>query len=65
MARGGLEGWHVGSREAQEEGIYVYLQLTHVVVQQKVIQHCKTNILQLKKDKLKKMEIDAYGHICM
>ena len=30
--------------------IYVYLQLIHVVVQQKLTQHCKPIILQLKKN---------------
>ena len=45
-----LEGWdrEVGS-EAQEGGdmgIYVYIQLTHFVVQQKLAQHCKAVMLQ-------------------
>ena len=35
----------------KKEGIYAYLQLIHTVVQQKVAQHCKANILQLKKIK--------------
>ena len=34
-------------REAQG-GTYVYLQLIHIVVQQKPTQHCKAIILQLK-----------------
>ena len=36
--RGGMVGG--GEREAQEEGMYVYIQLIHFVVQWKVIQHC-------------------------
>ena len=47
-----LEGWDVWSwREAQEGicRIYVKIQLTHFVVQEKVTQHCKTIILRLKK----------------
>ena len=38
-----------GGREDQEGrdmGIYVYLQLIHFVVQQKLTQHCKAIILQ-------------------
>ena len=34
-----------------KEGMYVYLQLIHTVVQQKLAQHCKAIILQLKKKK--------------
>ena len=45
-----LEGWEMeGEREAQEGGdmgIYVYIQLTHFAVQQKLTQHCKAIILQ-------------------
>ena len=45
-----LEGWDKeDGREAQEEGdmeIFVYLQLIHFVVQQKLTQHCKAIILQ-------------------
>ena len=37
----------MGEREVQEEGIYVYLWLFHVVVK-KPTKHCKTSILQLK-----------------
>ena len=33
----------------QREGIYVYIELTHFIVQQKLTQHCKAIILQLKK----------------
>ena len=45
-----LEGWDTeGGSEAQEGGdmgIYVYIQLIHFVVQQKLTQHCKAFILQ-------------------
>ena len=34
----------------QRERIYVYIWLIHVVVQQKLIQHCKAIILQIKKE---------------
>ena len=30
-----------GGREAKREGTHVYIQLIHVVVQQKLAQHCK------------------------
>ena len=45
-----LEGWgggRMGGR-VKREGIYVYILLIHVIVQQKLIQHCKAIILQLK-----------------
>ena len=48
-----LEGWMVsgvGGR-LQREGIYVYIELIHFVVQQELTQHCKAIILQLKKKK--------------
>ena len=38
-----------GGREAQMGGVYVYIQLICFLVQQKVTQHCKATILQLKK----------------
>ena len=45
-----LEGWdREGERESQEVGdmgIYVYVQLIHFVIQQKLTQHCKAIILQ-------------------
>ena len=48
-----LEGWdREGGREMQEGGdmgIYVYIELIHFVVQQKLTHHCKEIILQLKK----------------
>ena len=34
----------------RREGLYVYLELIHVVVQWKITQHCKAIILQLKKN---------------
>ena len=44
-----LEGWDgKGGRGIRREGVYVYLYLIHVVVQQKHTQHCKVIILQLK-----------------
>ena len=44
------EGWDgvVGGR-SKREGIYVYIQLIHTVVQQELTQHCRTIIPQLKK----------------
>jgi len=45
-----LEGWDgewVGG-EFKREGIYAYIWLIHVAVQQKLTQHCKAMILQLK-----------------
>ena len=43
-----LEGWdREGGREMQEGGdmgIYVYVQLTHFVIQQKLKQRCKAFI---------------------
>ena len=36
-------------RKSKEEGIYVYVWLIHFAVQQKLTQHCKATILQLKK----------------
>ena len=45
-----LEGWdREGGREAQEGGdmgIYVYMELIHFVIHQKVTQHFKAIILQ-------------------
>ena len=45
-----LEGWdREGGREAKEGGdmgIHVYIQLIHVVIQQKLTQHYKAIILQ-------------------
>ena len=49
-----LEGWgggRMGGR-VKREGIYVYILLIHVIVQQKLIQHCKAIILQLKKEQV-------------
>ena len=44
-------GWEWVGGRLKKEGIYAYLQLIHIVVQQKVAQHCKANILPLKKRK--------------
>ena len=49
----GREGWEVvvvGGR-LQREGIYVYFWLIHLVLQQKLAQHCKAIIYQLKINK--------------
>ena len=39
-----------GGRELPEGGICVHIELIHFVVQQKLTQHCKTIILQLRKN---------------
>ena len=44
-----LEGWNGGGERLQREGIHVYIELIHGVVQPKLTQHCKAIILQLKK----------------
>ena len=45
-----LEGWdREGGRETQEgadTGMYVYVQLIHFVIQQKLTHHCKATVLQ-------------------
>ena len=46
---GGLVGG-VGSR-LKREGIYVYTELIHIVVQQELTQQCKAVILSFKKEK--------------
>ena len=33
---------------SKKEGMYVYIELIHFVVQQKLTQHCKASLLQLK-----------------
>ena len=52
-----LRGWgeESGGREAQEGGVDIYMELIHVVVQQKLTQHCKAIILQLKINKMEKI----------
>ena len=41
------EAWDVGAgREVQEAGMYVHIWLIHIVVQQKITQHCKAIIVQ-------------------
>ena len=45
-------GWGRGGR-VKREAIYVYLELIHVAVQQKPMQHCKAITLQLKRKFLK------------
>ena len=56
-------GWGRDGREALREGIDVYLQLIHIVVQQKVTQHCKAILLQLK-NKLKKQKQNPLRVMC-
>ena len=45
MTQMGGMGW----RRSKREGIQVYIQLIHFIVQQKPTQHCKAILLQLKK----------------
>ena len=47
-----MEG-QVGGK-LKREGFYIYLQLIHVVVQQKLAHHCKAITLRLKSKFLKK-----------
>ena len=48
-----IEGWDgEGGRETQEERIFVCVWPIHFVVQQKLMQHCKAIIIQLKKKKI-------------
>ena len=45
-----LEEWDVGmQRRLRKEGVYAYLQLIHIVLQQKLTQLFKAIIFQLKK----------------
>ena len=44
-------GGKVG-RRLQREGMYVYVQLIHFVVQQKLTQHCKAIIFHSRKKEL-------------
>ena len=37
-----------GVKGLKREGIYAYIELIHAVIQQKLTQHCKAIILQLK-----------------
>ena len=62
-----LDGWggEVGGR-FRREGVYVYMELSHLVVQQKLTQHCKSAILQSKKKNLyghQECYIHTYSHI--
>lgn len=49
-----VEGWGGEGVGGRFKRIYVYLQLTHVIVQQKPTQHCKAIILQTKINVFKK-----------
>ena len=42
---------------SKREGIYAYIELVHFVVQQKLIEHCKAIILQLKINVKKRLTI--------
>jgi len=62
-----LESWDVrGSGSGAQEGgdIYIYLELIHAVVQQKLTQHCKAIIFQLKHKFLIKKGSRSNGEEC-
>jgi len=40
-----LNGWDVGRGRSKREGIYVYIELIHFIIQQKLTQYCKTIII--------------------
>ena len=42
-----LNGWDGGGdgRKSKRDGIYVYIQLIHFIVQEKLMQHCKATVL--------------------
>ena len=46
----------------EREGLYMYLQLIHGVLQQKLTQHCKAVILQFKKKEQKNKNKEGRGH---
>ena len=48
---GFLRVWDRGCGRSKREGIYVYIYLITFIVQQKLTQHCKATISQLKKKK--------------
>ena len=50
MTQMGVMVW--GGDSVMRKGIYVYIQLSHFVVQQKLTQHCKAVILQQKQNVL-------------
>ena len=52
-----------GGREVQEESIYVHLWLIQLTVQEKLTEHCKAIILQLKKIFLKKEYFTRPGSV--
>ena len=53
-----LEGWDGGIGRLKKEGIYVYIQLIHIVVQQKLAPYCKAIILQQKLNKIKRVTLN-------
>ena len=55
-----LEGWDGGGgREGQEGGDACNTETIHFVVQQKLTQHCKAIILQVKKKKEEKSTVPS------
>ena len=55
-----LEGWDGGGgREGKEGGYAGNTETIHFVVQQKLTQHCKAVILQVKKKKEKKSTVPS------
>ena len=55
----------MGRRRLKRDGIHIYLQLIHIVVQQKLTQHCKAIILQSKLEKKRmgrQFDCRAYSH---
>ena len=65
-----LDGWDMdGGRETQKRGdmeIYVYVQLIHFVIKQKLRHHCKAIMFQdrcLKKKSITKTQTNIHGAI--
>ena len=40
-----LDGWSGGQGRSKKEGVYVNIELTHFIVQQKLTQYCKATIV--------------------
>ena len=54
-----LKEWNAGAKgRVRREGIYVYIELIYIVVQQKLTQHSKAILLQLA-TKLKERRADV------
>ena len=58
---GFLRVWDRGCGRSKREGIYVYIYLITFIVQQKLTQHCKATISQLKKKKEWSHRMEASG----